>query len=781
MARAYALPMSCPCLGSQFRIRITFGLLLLIPGPEIQGKTYRNFNLPCLAPLLTEFDSENPTAVNLAFLRGPWRAPIRRDDVGMVHFPITTVSPEAQHWFNQGIAFLHGQANEEAERSFRQALLLDPANPMTFWGLAMANEQRPGRSVLFAQAALRRINNTTSPREVLWIRALTNFHDLDRNRPTESRGRTEAGRGERSKRYQRRIHDLEQLALSHPDDIEAKAFLLRQLVFDLHRSGIALTSHLAVDHLAGEIARLAPGHPSAHYRVFLWLQENPGQSLTHARSSPGVAPGLAHSWRFAAEGWRLAGKPHEAITLLQYALQVHHREMHRNLLMPDAVGSLPVDAATLGEALISMGRLREARALADTLLSLPRSLSGRGLTTKSSELLLLGRRLYAQAGMQAGEMEAVSRFFHPDTRFSPSPHSPREVAQVQYWKGLALCSLSRPAEARPLLQALRHAARTRADDPFITKRNRGLCYFQTLCAGEDPGEILSPPHLPARIHARAWQGLDRKGAPEEIARSQLAQAPRGLFATALFCSTTFEAGNRFAVARAFDRTFRENVLRADRELQDFPSLDKVAAALSLPKRWSLPPGNLEPTGAPPETDDLEPSFWSPPAAPGWRLPNHTGRQVSLSDFEGQAVLIHFFLGVHCPFCLRQLETFRHSLAGYHEAGIEMVAISSDPVEALTRRLGTSEEKTAEARETFPFPVLADPGLKTFRDYHVFDDFEGGPMHGTFLVGPTGGILWSDSSHEPFTNARDLLAESARLLQGHELNLKSRAPRDPQLR
>ncbi len=755
-------------------IALALALLLLSPGGN--ATTYRNFKLPCLAPLLRQVDPESPATVNLAFLRGPWRAPVLRDDIGTVSFPITTASKDAQRWFNQGVACVHGQANGEAERSFRQALLLDPSNPMIFWGLAVANEQRPGRAILFAENALRRVGNATTGRERLWITALSNFYDLKRNRPAQSPTLHTPGEGPDHARHRQRIRDLEHLALSYPDDVEAKAFLLRQLVLDLHRAGIELTSHLAVDRLAEELASLAPHHPSAHYRIFLWLREQPTQSLAHARSSGDIAPGFADSWRFSAEGWRVSGRQHEAIALLQCALRVHHSGMQNHLLMPAAVENLASNYAALGDALISMGRLKEALALADTLLSLPRSLTAEGLTRSSSELLLLGRRLHAQTALQTGRAEPVVNLFRTDARFIPSPRSPLEMAQASYWTGLALCSLERPGEAAPLVQALEKLALRHRDNQLMGDWANGLRYFQALCSKGEPGEPLSPPHLPARIHAAAWQRLDKPGIALQVARDHLAQDPRGLFATALFCATGFETGNRVAVTRAFDRTFRQNVLRADKDLRNFPALDKVAAALSLPRRWTLPPENLEGASIPEDPGILGPAHWSPPPAPDWTLPNHAGRPVTLADFKGRAVLLNFFLGVSCPFCLSQLEKFRSAQADYRKADIEMIAISSDAVETLALRLGSTEEKTAEARRTFPFPVLADPGLEAFRDYHVFDDFEEGPMHGTFLIGPKGRILWSDIGHEPFTHPGRLLEEAVRLLPDHGPD--PQIPRDP---
>src|SRR5215471_1688456 len=65
--------------------------------------------------------------------------------MGTVHLPITTTSPEAQQFFDQGLAQMHSFWAREAERSFLQAAALDPAAPMPQWGIAMvaAGDWRP--------------------------------------------------------------------------------------------------------------------------------------------------------------------------------------------------------------------------------------------------------------------------------------------------------------------------------------------------------------------------------------------------------------------------------------------------------------------------------------------------------------------------------------------------------------------------------------------------------------------------------------------------------------
>src|SRR2546426_303249 len=64
---------------------------------------------------------------------------------GRSHLPITTKSPKAQEFFDQGLAQMHSFSAYEAERSFLQAAQLDPEAPMPQWGIAMvaAGDYRP--------------------------------------------------------------------------------------------------------------------------------------------------------------------------------------------------------------------------------------------------------------------------------------------------------------------------------------------------------------------------------------------------------------------------------------------------------------------------------------------------------------------------------------------------------------------------------------------------------------------------------------------------------------
>jgi hypothetical protein len=61
-----------------------------------------------------------------AFNEGPRQKAYLMGGTGNVNLTVTTKSPEAQKFINQGIGQVHGFWTYEAERSFRQAAALDP-------------------------------------------------------------------------------------------------------------------------------------------------------------------------------------------------------------------------------------------------------------------------------------------------------------------------------------------------------------------------------------------------------------------------------------------------------------------------------------------------------------------------------------------------------------------------------------------------------------------------------------------------------------------------------
>lgn len=86
------------------------------------------------------------------------------------------------------------------------------------------------------------------------------------------------------------------------------------------------------------------------------------------------------------------------------------------------------------------------------------------------------------------------------------------------------------------------------------------------------------------------------------------------------------------------------------------------------------------------------------AAPGFTLPDATGRPVSLSDFAGRQVIVYFYPKAATPGCTTEACDFRDSLASLQAAGVDVVGISTDTPDALAAFAADFE---------LNFPLLSD--------------------------------------------------------------------------
>ena len=103
------------------------------------------------------------------------------DGLGALTFKITTASPEAQSYFDQGLRLAYAFNHAEAQRSFRKAEKLDPQCAMCFWGEALVlgpniNLPMPEEAAQPAFAAAQKakaLAASASPREQALIAALS--------------------------------------------------------------------------------------------------------------------------------------------------------------------------------------------------------------------------------------------------------------------------------------------------------------------------------------------------------------------------------------------------------------------------------------------------------------------------------------------------------------------------------------------------------------------------------------------------------------------------------
>lgn len=109
-------------------------------------------------------------------------------------------------------------------------------------------------------------------------------------------------------------------------------------------------------------------------------------------------------------------------------------------------------------------------------------------------------------------------------------------------------------------------------------------------------------------------------------------------------------------------------------------------------------------------------------APAFSLTDATGKPVSLSDFAGKKVIIYFYPAAMTPGCSKQACDFRDTEAGWRAAGFEVIGISPDSTEKLS--------KFAE-RDALAFPLLSDPDKAVMNAYGAFGEKM---MYGKVVVG-----------------------------------------------
>lgn len=125
------------------------------------------------------------------------------------------------------------------------------------------------------------------------------------------------------------------------------------------------------------------------------------------------------------------------------------------------------------------------------------------------------------------------------------------------------------------------------------------------------------------------------------------------------------------------------------------------------------------------------------AAPDFTLRNQDNSEVTLSAFRGEsAVLLVFYPFAFSRICTGELCQLRDDLAVYTDAGVEVLAISTDPTYAL---------KAYADREGYRFTLLSDfwPHGAVARAYDVFNDSAGMAVRGTFLVNTDGTVAFAE--------------------------------------
>ncbi|MBG6236955.1 peroxiredoxin [Pedobacter sp. CAN_A7] len=134
-------------------------------------------------------------------------------------------------------------------------------------------------------------------------------------------------------------------------------------------------------------------------------------------------------------------------------------------------------------------------------------------------------------------------------------------------------------------------------------------------------------------------------------------------------------------------------------------------------------------------------------APDFKLFSSELEEVSLSDFKGQKVVVHFFPMAFTGTCTEQLCTMRDSFGYYEGLNAKVVAISVDSPFTLAK---------FKEEQAYQFPLLSDFNKETSQAYGAYyDEFvfnlKGVAKRAAFVIDEEGNISYA----EVLENAGDL--------------------------
>jgi len=732
-----------------------------------------------------------------AFNEGPRQKAYFMKGMPKVNFHVSTKEPDCQAFFNQGIGQLYGFWNLEAERSFRQAAVIDPDCAMSYWGMARANLGNETRSKGFIEEAVKRKDSATS-REARHIDALSKYIKTPKEKKKE-----------RSEAYAR---DLENILLEFPDDTETRALFALQH-WSNSRNGVKIQSHLAVDALLQQVFQAEPMHAAHHFRIHLWDHKKASKALASADVCGQTGPGIAHLWHMSGHIYSKEKRYHNAVYQQEASARVDHAYMMRDRIMPDQIHNFAHNNEWFCRNLLHVGRVDDSVDLARNMATLPRHPKYNTLSKKSGSAYHGRKRLLSAieqfelwdlliqlcesgeieptkdpaeqrkrlhllgiAYFRKGNINAANNIIAELEGRTKSPVKPSPESKV------VSDSAKKPDtdEGKDQNDKAKAKAKAEADKKKAVAERKKKEEAEKRRIG-DLEKKLAELNFLKLIHEGKLETAGeqlRKAKSMDRTRKAMAHIQSGQRAEALKIAESMvpkEAHTVLPLARAIHlfeicdkkrdaeknfKKLRKLSTSIDLDSPVFARLAPIARRLKLPVDWRIQTNPVAKVANRPALDSLGPFRWKPMPAVKWSLTDTEGRKRSLGDYSGRPVLVIFYLGFDCLHCVEQLDAFAPKTETFRKAGIDLVAIST----GSQNELGEALKAYRDGGDDIPFPIIADESLDVFKAYRVYDDFEQTPLHGTFLVDAEGNVRWQDISYDPFTDVEFLIKESRRLLE-----------------
>jgi len=678
--------------------------------------------------------------------------------MGKISFAVSTPRPEAQEFINQGVAQLHSFFYFEAERSFRQAAVIDPDCAMAYWGMAMANVNNAKRARGFLKEARKR-DGPLTPREKLYLTALEGLL-------TE---------GAADKEHKQAFQDgLETIVQDFPADIDARAWL----AMASWQNG-ASGSRQAIDTVIESVLQVEPMHPGAHhYRIHLWDSSKPARAVRSAALYAKTAPGIAHAWHMPGHTYTGLKRYADAAYQQEGSARVDHAYMMRYGVMPFEIHNYSHNNQWLVTSCSHIGRVHDAITVARNLVEQPRDPNRNGKNDGGSPQRN-GRLRWAEiltryelwddliAANDSGALdwsdvpiERREKAYTLGLAYAAKGDAAGLAKQVAVLKTLA----AEESKSKPAATAAGAATKNAARPPGAPAQAAlaELEGYQQLAKGEVLAafdRFAKATAMRPEALARAHLSARNLGFAEGTARSAVEKQPRQVPPLAALVEILHAVGKDDEARKAF-RTLEPLARQADWDVPVFRRLAPIVAG------WRTRPDGPAASHAEPPTDDatveridlttLGPLAWSPSPAEPLAAPDSDGHDWTLAGHQGRNVVVLFFLGGKCAHCMQQLTLFSKAVKELGTLQTDLVAVSTDDREA-TLKLKQNPDQIA-----FAMPILPDPKLDLFKRYNAHDDFEQQPLHAIYLIDARGNVRYRRISAEPFLDVDFMKGEIARV-------------------
>lgn len=222
--------------------------------------------------------------------------------LGTWHHFISTKSPEAQEFFDQGLSLFYSFNRYEALRSFRKASELDPSAAMTFWGMAIA------------QGPYVNMDGDPSFDQKQACTAVEAGSKL-RNAPENERAYLKAAASwcpeYRPDAY---IDAARQLAKTYPDDLDAQtlyadSLMIRSRWHWYDANGTPAPGMNEAETVLQDVIRRWPQHPGANHLYIHAVESSPSpeRAIASAQRLMGIVPWAGHMVHMPGHIWLVLG------------------------------------------------------------------------------------------------------------------------------------------------------------------------------------------------------------------------------------------------------------------------------------------------------------------------------------------------------------------------------------------------------------------------------------------------------------------------------------------